>query len=453
MPTNTYVALDTQTLGTAAASVTFSSIPSGYTDLVLVITAQASASSNLQMRFNGSSAAYYSNTGMRGYSTSTADSFRQTNLSSMTLTTVEDIGNPNTNIIIQIPNYSNTTTFKTALVRANQATAGTEAIVGLWRGTTGSDTPAITSITLLPGSGNLNVGSTFTIYGIAATSVGAKATGGDIYTDSSYYYHVFDANGTFTPTQNVTCDYLIVAGGGGGGSYGGGGGAGGLLTGTFAATTSTNYTASIGGGGAGGGTAGGSTGLPGSVGIDSIFNSVTAAGGGGGGGFSLAAGNGGSGGGGGIDTVSNTAGGTATPSGQGNAGGTGVGTATLNRSGGGGGGAGAVGSAAVATAGGNGGSGTSSFTSWLSATGFGQNVSGTYYIAGGGGGGLDTRGTSPSAGTGGIGGGANGTTTTSPPSAAPVNTGGGGGGGNYNSGFVAGGAGGSGIVIVRYLKA
>jgi len=36
MPTNTYVALATQTLGTAAASVTFSSIPSGYTDLIIV---------------------------------------------------------------------------------------------------------------------------------------------------------------------------------------------------------------------------------------------------------------------------------------------------------------------------------------------------------------------------------------------------------------------------------
>jgi hypothetical protein len=165
--TVTYEAISSQTLGSAQSSVTISSIPATYTDLVLVITAQASTSSNLQMRFNGSSSAYYSNTGMRGYS-STADSFRQTNLSSMTLATVEDIGNPNTNIVINIPNYSNTTTFKTALVRANQATAGVEAIVGLWRGTTGSDTPAITSITLLPGGGNLNIGSTFSLYGIKA---------------------------------------------------------------------------------------------------------------------------------------------------------------------------------------------------------------------------------------------------------------------------------------------
>jgi hypothetical protein len=35
MATNTYVALQTQTLGSAAASVTFSSIPSTYTDLMV----------------------------------------------------------------------------------------------------------------------------------------------------------------------------------------------------------------------------------------------------------------------------------------------------------------------------------------------------------------------------------------------------------------------------------
>jgi hypothetical protein len=168
--TVTYEAISSTTLVSAQSSVVIGSggtIPQTYTDLVLIITPQASVSANLQMRFNGVTAAYYSNTGMRGYSGG-ADTYRQTNLTSLTLTTTEDIGNPSTNIIIQIPNYSNSTTFKTTLTRSDQGTAGTETIVGLWRGTTGSDTPAITSITLLPGGGNLNIGSTFSLYGIKA---------------------------------------------------------------------------------------------------------------------------------------------------------------------------------------------------------------------------------------------------------------------------------------------
>jgi hypothetical protein len=443
MPTNTYVALRTEVLTSATPSVTLNlSGITGYTDLVLVITAQASVSTNLQMRFNGSSAAYYSNTGMRGYSTSTADSFRQTNLSSMTLTTVEDIGNPNTNIIIQIPNYSNTTTFKSALVRANQATAGTEAIVGLWRGTTGSDTPAITSITLLSGGGNLLTGSTFTIYGIAASSVGAKATGGDIYSDSSYYYHVFDSNGTFTPTQSISADVLVVAGGGGGGSGGGGGGgAGGLLGYTAQSLTATGYSITVGAGGAGG-----TSNAKGANGNNSQFAALTAsvAGGGGSGyaGSGNSASSGGSGGGGaGSSGGGASATGAAGTSGQGFAGGNG----NTDGGAGGGGGSGAIGTNGtngVTGVGGNGGTGVSTYSSWLSATGIGSSG----FIAGGGGGGGYA-----SVGTGGAGGGANGGTVAAATTAGLIASGSGGGGGGAGSSW-AGSAGGSGVVIVRYAK-
>lgn len=67
--------------------------------------------------------------------------------------------------IIQINNYSNSTTYKTAFMRTNTAsTYGTVfAIVGLWR-----STAAITSITLTPDAGSFATGSTFSLYGIAA---------------------------------------------------------------------------------------------------------------------------------------------------------------------------------------------------------------------------------------------------------------------------------------------
>jgi len=58
-------------------------------------------------------------------------------------------------------NYSNATTFKTALTRWGLGNAETNTTVGLWRSTS-----AITSVTVLPGAGNLATGSTFSLYGV-----------------------------------------------------------------------------------------------------------------------------------------------------------------------------------------------------------------------------------------------------------------------------------------------
>jgi len=352
----------------------------------------------------------------------------------------------NSTKIIHFQNYSNTTTFKTILSRSSNAPVGTDALVNTWR-----STAAINTITLFLNGGiqNFAVGSTFTIYGIAAASVGAKATGGTIYTDSQYYYHVFAGNGTFTPTQSISADVLVVAGGGGGGRrIGGGGGAGGLLAFTNQSLTATNYSVTVGGGGAGGSIAD----APGSNGVDSQFAALTLVKGGGGGGFYLVSGsgsvgvNGGSGGGGAADDNVTRAGGSGV-SGQGNAGGSGRGPSPWV--GGGGGGAGAAGANATTLTGGNGGVGVATYSSWGAATGIGQNVSGTYYLAGGGGGAFvyDTP-----AGAGGLGGGGRGAEGTATTGVSGLsNTGGGGGGAYFNAGSGSGN-GGSGVVIVRYAK-
>lgn len=220
-------------------------------------------------------------------------------------------------------------------------------------------------------------------------------------------------------------EYLVVAGGGSGGTAGGGGGAGGLLTGSTNVFVATSYTVTVGGGGAGGGIAWGGSGNPGS---NSVFSSITALGGGYGG--HGGGGNGGSGGGG---AQGNGGSGTA---GQGNAGGNGNPT-NSSYPGGGGGGASTVGVNASGRDGGAGGNGSSSSITGSSVT-----------YAGGGGGG--TRGNNGgSAGAGGSGGGGAGGATGGGTSGTTNTGSGGGGSGGENSGQPVG-AGGSGIVIIRY---
>ena len=427
MATNTYVALATYTIPSAVSSYTFSSIPSTYTDLVLVYNGIQTADANLLLQLNGDTANNYSVTNMNG-SGSAASSYRQSNQPRIVLST----GYNSTNraaLIVNIMNYANITTYKTVMSRFNLDYVG--AAVGLWRSTS-----AINSVTLFTDAGNISSGATISLYGIAAADVGAKATGGIVSSDSTYYYHTFASSGTFTPLQSLTCDYLVVAGGGGaggpetafggGGWYGGGGGAGGLRS-TVTATggggsletalslSATGYTVTIGAGGAGG--AGGTgNGVSGTNGSNSVFSTITSTGGGGG---ARGVGNGtgtnglsgGSGGGGGSAYLgSNTSGGAGTTN-QGYAGGAG-----LQGSGqsGNGGGAGAIGG---------------SYASRSKAVGVATSISGTSitYGVGGAGYGPDANNIAGSANTGN--------------------------GGDIGvSSNTAGLAGGSGIVIVRYAK-
>jgi hypothetical protein len=236
-------------------------------------------------------------------------------------------------------------------------------------------------------------------------------------------------------------EYLVVAGGaGGGGRRGGGGGGGGFRTSTLTGlATATNYTVTVGGGGAGGN--GITSGFLGSNGSNSVFSTITSTGGGGANGEGQGAGSSGGSGGGGSGGTGGSGNTPSTSPSQGNNGGSGNGGAP-NYGGGGGGGASAVGVNGTSTSGGNGGNGTASSITGSSVT-----------YAGGGGGGTYLGGTSGSGGTGGGGGGGT-AGTDNPGTAGTTNTGGGGGGGSIQSETfpgMAGGAGGSGIVILKYL--
>ena len=254
-----------------------------------------------------------------------------------------------------------------------------------------------------------------------------------------------NTGGTVIPAggMGIDVDYLVIAGGGGGGRTGGGGGAGGYRNSFGSETSGGNsvsettlnlnvsipYSIIVGDGGAGG------TGSSGSApnGSNSVFHNIISIGGGGGGDVLGNGNTGGSGGGGGSNSASQT-GGSGTTS-QGSNGGNN--NSSSPYSSGGGGGAGAAGDTAAST-GGNGGDGLSSLITGIAT-----------FRAGGGGGGIQGHyGTTP--GTGGTGGGGNGAYNAVGVDAT-INTGSGGGGGGYTpaGGQYNGGAGGSGIIILR----
>lgn len=246
---------------------------------------------------------------------------------------------------------------------------------------------------------------------------------------------------TVTTLNTLTVDYLVVAGGGGGGgasnSVSGGAGAGGLRSTVTASGGSpgtveppltlnlnSNYTVTVGAGGAGG-VYHQNNGVKGN---NSVFSTITSEGGGYGPAQSLNGGNGGSGG------------------GAGNGQGLGFGTGTANQGFDGGKAHPAAGTVADSS-GSGGGAGGAGTNIGPGGPGVATSISGSSVTYAGGGGG--SRPGSP-AGAGGTGGGgaggylANGTS-------GSANTGGGG-GGCYGGAslFVVGGAGGSGIVILRY---
>ena len=297
---------------------------------------------------------------------------------------------------------------------------------------------------------------------VANAELFITATGGNtVATCGNCKIHTFTSPGTFTVSQIASCatnnivSHLIIGGGGGGGAdRGGGGGAGGYrevknpvtpftaspLDGFPSApnrvtVTATGFPITVGGGGAGG-TQPAPSSPSGVNGNNSSFGGIVGAGGGGGKnsntGVALAGGSGGGGSGSGAGAGGAGNSPPVTPS-QGNPGGTSADGAFSV--GAGGGGAGAAGGNAsspsgVAPAGG---------------AGVASEISGSSVTRSGGGGSTGTGGPAGNkTGSGGSGGGGAG--STSGTNAGTANTGGGG-GASCNS---SAGAGGSGIVVIRY---
>jgi hypothetical protein len=151
----TYTPIATTTTSGSQSVITFSSIPAAFTDLFLVINAGTNA--GYTIRFNSDSGNNYSWTRIYGDG-SAAVSDRGSNANNISSGWG---GSTNNLFTVNIMNYANTTTNKTALMRISD-NSYTVALVGLWRNTAAVNTISIT------GGANYVPGSTFTLYGILA---------------------------------------------------------------------------------------------------------------------------------------------------------------------------------------------------------------------------------------------------------------------------------------------
>ena len=160
---STMTPIATQTLTAAAASITFSSIPQTYTDLVVIMIFGQTAGDDVFLRFNGDTGANYSSTRIAGDGSITSSS----RTSSVTGIQPRTPNNPNNTVVStwieNINNYSNSTTYKTTLGRYSYPSGFTTAHTGMWR-----STAAITSLTLLCNASTWVAGTTATLYGIKA---------------------------------------------------------------------------------------------------------------------------------------------------------------------------------------------------------------------------------------------------------------------------------------------
>ena len=162
---NTYTLISSYTVSTAQMDVEFTSIPSTYTDLVVVVSCRLTRATNggqLNVNFNGSSANL---TGRNLWGTGSATS------SGTDVALVALVPGANTtastfsNFQLYVPNYAGSTnkSWSSDFVSENNATAGYDGLVaGLW-----SQTAAINAIKFLDNGGNtIAQHSTFYLYGV-----------------------------------------------------------------------------------------------------------------------------------------------------------------------------------------------------------------------------------------------------------------------------------------------
>lgn len=172
MANATMTLISSQTLGGTTASVTFSSIPSTYNDLKLMISARGDAALTLGLiltRLNSDTGNNYSYTNILGNSAAASSARGTSNSGDTSIVFDQTISTTSTfaSSEIYIPNYNSTSTKPFFGIHGTENndnspdTADIKVAASQYRGTSG-----ISSITLTPNSGNFVQYSTFYLYGI-----------------------------------------------------------------------------------------------------------------------------------------------------------------------------------------------------------------------------------------------------------------------------------------------
>jgi hypothetical protein len=159
MPTATYTALATTTVATAVASITFSSIPATYRDLIIVHNnfGTTNNDSNSNFRFNSDTGSNYSRIYAFREASVASGADAGTYLPVFGLRTTLGVS------ISHIMDYSATDKHKTILTRSNSTDNLVWMSAGRW-----ASTSAINTIQLNAFSGNFAVGLVISLYAIAS---------------------------------------------------------------------------------------------------------------------------------------------------------------------------------------------------------------------------------------------------------------------------------------------
>jgi hypothetical protein len=164
MPTPTYTLIDSVTLTSSAASVSFTGISAtGKGDLVLVMSASTSTNKNTLIKINADTGLNYNVVSMEGNGTTTT-SFSQSNVGSMNLFPYYyDLGTTKGVNTVQFIDFSATDKHKSVLARGGNASNVTAATAHRW-----ASSSAITSLEVYVSGDSFAIGSTFNLYQIVS---------------------------------------------------------------------------------------------------------------------------------------------------------------------------------------------------------------------------------------------------------------------------------------------
>jgi hypothetical protein len=157
--------IEAKSLGSNTASIEFTSIPSTYTDLLVMCSLRSSVDGDgIYLKFNGSTSSYSHRMLTGSGSAASSQTPGQTDKGALgytTTTTASTFGN----LSVYIPNYTssnNKSWSADGVQEANATAAYMNMVAGLW-----SNTSAITSLTVLTDNGVMQTNSSFYLYGIS----------------------------------------------------------------------------------------------------------------------------------------------------------------------------------------------------------------------------------------------------------------------------------------------